>query len=192
MLLLMYTYIIFFTIHTGDKIMIKLLLLLFSLVFFNIPDICALQILVSGGKPVTANNYYSTYEPSYLTDGTVNTCWLNPSYSGWATVDLQQPVKISQVTFYDLVSSGSSTLSLYIDNNFIETKTLSLSGGVITPFNFDVPDITGQYVKMNITNSASWVEGHEFEIYTTAVPEPATCIMFFLGIFLNFIRKKGE
>ncbi len=159
----------------------KSILLLICFMVLNVNNVNASYILISQNKPVTANNYYTSYVPENLTDGTTATCWLNPSYSGWAQVDLEAPVSISKVIFYDLVSAGSSTISLYIDSNFIETQTLALSGGVITPFEFTFDEVVGQLVKVEISNSSSWVEGHEFEIYqdeqSGVIPEPTTFIM---------------
>lgn len=180
----------------------RLSLVLYVIASLYVSDLYATPILISSGKPVTAGNYYNGYVPSNLTDGTLSTCWLNPAYNGWALIDLLEPIVISKVIFYDLVggtvSGSNSILSLYIgtnqstiDNYLIETKSQHLPDGVITPIEFAVQNITGRYVKMTISNSNSWVEGHEFEIYTNSVsvPEPVTVILFSLWLVRLMWKK---
>ena len=171
---------------------------LITVIFIMISVICVSSVYsssvrISDYKPVSASSYYSTYVPSNLTDLTQSTGWNAGGFSGWATIDLQSMfTSINRVIFYsNAYPSSSETFTLYIDNQYIDAKTVYIQTGTYTPVQFDFAEVTGRYVKMSITSAESWVAGREFEVYRQeTIPEPATVILLGLSVLgIRFFKK---
>ncbi len=142
-----------------QSIQVAAMVLLFASVSHAIP------VVISGGKPVTASGYYTTYYPSQLTDGNYSTCWIPPDYSGWAEIDLQESTRISQVIYYAWATPESyESLVLYIDGTYMGTVNLTVPYAQVTPVTIDFNDYVGRYVRIVGTATSSWFGGMEMEV----------------------------
>ncbi|MCK5187303.1 MAG: PEP-CTERM sorting domain-containing protein [Deltaproteobacteria bacterium] len=128
------------------------------------------------------------------------TCW---SCYPWWEVDLLQEYLIDEIEIWPRTDSSCtayrlipSTLSVLNENRDItwSTNISSLPSDIYAPLTFLPPDITGQFVRINL-NGCNYLELAEVQVFsdTTPVSEPAT--MFLLGTGLTgfgLYRKKRK
>ncbi|MEW6536611.1 MAG: PEP-CTERM sorting domain-containing protein [Candidatus Auribacterota bacterium] len=132
---------------------------------------CA-EVLVSRGKPVTANGYYQAYYPSNLTDGISWTYWNANGYSGWAQIDLGESILLSKVSYYAYMYPGSTgTTSLYIDDVLVQSINVNVPSATDKLYTFDFADRTGRYVRLNLSASSSWISSSEIEVFVDRTTE---------------------
>ena len=152
----------------------------------------ASYVNIAQGKPVTANGYEGSYVPGNLTDGTegdLGQVWLLNGYVGWAEIDLLSVTLFTKAIWYPSVSPSTwQTYKLYIDNVHIDTITQYIVAAAPGAVEFNFAPTIGQYVKMEISDSASWISGVEFEGLASVIPEPSSLILISLG-FCGLIKK---
>ncbi|GEM_PF-2640139 len=154
----------------------KIFVFMTLLIITAFSNVYSVQFVISKGKPVTGNNYYSTATYQNLTDGnkepTWSTAWNSGSTSGWAQIDLNETVVLSKAVFYTWTNPASpETLKLYLNGNLSITKNINVPKEIVTAVEFDFTDQAARYVKIDLSASNSWVGGPEFEVYIDRAQE---------------------
>ena len=141
---------------------------------------------VALNKPATASATYSPNPTSMAFDGITNilngNAWTAPTYAGWIQVDLQGSFSVNTIKLYVSQSpNGITTHEIYSAPSisgpwtFVEALTGFTSSGQILVRDYSAsPLLNVGAIKVQTTNSPSWVSWGEIEVYSGSLSESIT------------------
>ena len=137
---------------------------------------------VALNKPATASATYSPSTSSMAFDGITNNAWTAPTYTGWIQVDLQGSFPVNNIKLYvNQTPNGITTHEIYSAPSisgpwtFVEALTGFTSSGQILVRDYSAsPLLNVGAIKVQTTNSPSWVSWGEIEVYSGSLSESIT------------------